>query len=192
MSVPILSELREPPIVGRYYMVPVIENYPWRGRVRDWPVMGPLHTDVDFFNFPDAHYHVDLRFVPKREYDAATGALGWHRSTGDRDRDATLVAQGYPLQSRGVPLPIGRPTLQRRKCGRSIAPASLLNLADKAREKMIARYGNPADPIRKPDGRLLCPHRKADLSTFEPDASGIVICPLHGLRVRCGSARMAA
>ena len=29
---------------------------------------------------------------------------------------------------------------------------------------------------------LICPHRGADLSTFQPDKNGCVTCPLHGLQ----------
>jgi nitrite reductase/ring-hydroxylating ferredoxin subunit len=48
-------------------------------------------------------------------------------------------------------------------------------------------YGEPAEAIRLADGRKLCPHRKADISSFPIDAEGMVICPLHGLKVRCGA-----
>jgi nitrite reductase/ring-hydroxylating ferredoxin subunit len=54
-------------------------------------------------------------------------------------------------------------------------------------EKFDARYGKIAEPIRAKGGRLLCPHRKVDLSNFPPDENGIVVCPLHGLRVRCAN-----
>ncbi len=173
----VLSELREPPVVGRFYWVPVIEN--WRLiRVRDtWPVLGPVHTDMDIFpGFPWKHYHIDARFITARqEMHLSTYRDNWIATVGS-----------LPLSHRpevGDELPRGRPVLRKRKCRRTsygyafserIEPTTLRN-----------RLGDPAQPIRAKGGRLLCPHRKVDLSSFPPDENGIVVCPLHGLPVQC-------
>ena len=37
-----------------------------------WPVMGPLHDDAEFFGFQVLHYHVDPRFLTRRQAAAAT------------------------------------------------------------------------------------------------------------------------
>lgn len=183
---PLLSALRQPPEVGRFYMVPVITAYPWHNRIRDWPVLGPLHEDLEFFRFGTLHYHVDLRFLSVHDYAFASGHIPRSIRSGVSDIDAALNASASPLCSRGSELPKGRPMLQRRRCRRAGGGTTILNHIPAARESMETRFGSPAQPIRLADGRLLCPHRKVDLSQFAADDQGIVTCPLHGLRVHCG------
>ncbi len=174
MSVPLLSELREPPIVGRWYMVPVVEQYRYHDRIDDWPVIGPLHDDRRFFNFVPPHYHVDARFVTARQE--------WAMGVDDFETVEDVVGR-YPLSTHHWPHMKGRPALARRRCRRSFYGYSF---GDKTEIQAInAAYGAPAAAIVLPDGRKLCPHRKADLSQFPVDADGVVTCPLHGLRVRC-------
>lgn len=172
-----LSALREPPVVGRFYMVPVV-RFVWCDVEADWPVLGPMHADEEFFNFPKRHYHVDARFV------SAALARKLRRYGGD---NVASAAQRYPLSQRWgddePDLPNGRPTLKRLKC-RSAEFAYHFGHQE-AVGHLRAHYGEPAEPIVRPDGRLLCPHRKVDLSQFAPDANGLVTCPLHGLRVLC-------
>jgi len=184
VNTPLLSDLREPPVVGRYYLVPVVQDYPWHGRVNDWPVIGPKHTDARFFNFADEHYHLDLRFLTARQEAWAASCAGWHRMEGDRFRDGVIAVSGAPLTYRGKTLPKGRPELMRRKC-RHVSYPSVLPDFNTAFHKLQDAYGAPAEAIRLDDGRVLCPHQKADLTQFPRDANGIVQCPLHGLRVRC-------
>lgn len=177
---PLLADLREPPVVGMFYMVPAIERYPYHGRVDTWPVIGPKHTDMDFFDFPSEHYHVDARFITARQERFLVGYWKlWQQSVVD-------VVGRSPIASRGHPLPKGRPILVRRKCRTAAYGYSFSSM--KPVQALRAHYGDPAQPIRLADGRLLCPHRKADLSQFPADEAGMVTCPLHGLRVQCGEA----
>ncbi len=185
---PLLSELREPPVVGRFYMVPVV-RYRFRRVVREWPVIGPRHDDGDVLRFPYRHYHFDGRFLLKTEI--ATIAVG---------RDMSLALGGTVLvepseietslweQQLYGRLP-RKPKLRRRKCQRSsyeYSEEGRVRIAKRVgRDAITEDFGPIAEPIRLDDGRLLCPHRKADLSQFPPDSDGIVTCPLHGLRVRC-------
>lgn len=187
MNAPLLSDLREPPVVGRFYMVPVIGPYPYCDRRDDWPVIGALHEDRDAFNFPDLHYHIDARFLTAAQERAVT--------PDRRDMNPVFLVHaepfivrisGTPLVYRGQPLPKGRPRLKRLKCRRSTYESMALRANAKARAVIEGKHGQIAEPIRRKDGRLLCPHRKLDLSQFVPDVDGIVTCPLHGLRVRCG------
>ena len=62
-----IDDLREPPVVGRFYMVPTV-RYKWRYRMSDWPVIGPRHNDAMLLNFKPMHYHVDGRFITNAEY----------------------------------------------------------------------------------------------------------------------------
>jgi hypothetical protein len=176
-----LADLREPPVVGRFYMVPAVQHI-WCGVDALWPVLGPMHTDADFFNFRDRHYHIDARFVPAR---LAGQVTKWGK------RSIAAMAQGFPLSRRRYDerdIPSGRPTLARFKCQ---SAEMLYSFGGKDEVRRLREHhgdnGNAAAmPICKPDGRKLCPHRKVDLSSFAPDQDGIVTCPLHGLRVRVG------
>lgn len=185
---PLLSDLREPPKVGHFYMVPAIE-YTWMGKLGMWPVVGPLHDDREFFNFRHLHYHLDLRFLTASQWKLAQ-RNGYRRlGVNAFASDAELAAGSQPLCRLDDPLPRGRPALIRRRCRLSERVYAYPN-ADpvKALNAKFAQEVGAAQPIRRSDGRLLCPHRKVDLSTYRPDAHGIVICPLHGLRVRCAAA----
>lgn len=173
--VPLLSELREPPVVGRYYMVPVID-FPYYNRVDAWPTIGPLHHDRgDLIGFHPLHFHVDVRFL--------TGRQAQHLRRRGYYESVEMVVTNTPLNRTDLEVP-RKPRLERRRCRVSSwqwtppGPAPWI-------PKFDARYGKIAEPIRIKGDRLLCPHRKADLSSFPPDADGIVTCPLHGLRVRC-------
>lgn len=174
MSVPLLSDLREPPVVGRYYMVPVID-YEYCGRKGQWPTLGPLHHDKGDVGFEPVHFHVDFRFLTARQANQLDGLYWGHRAE-------TTVAI-FPLSNRTIEIP-RKAYLAKRKC-RVAGWKYLLPSRAPWMDKFDARYGKVAEPVRIKGDRLLCPHRKVDLSSFEPDADGIVTCPLHGLRVRC-------
>ncbi|GGN49586.1 hypothetical protein GCM10011349_20370 [Novosphingobium indicum] len=176
MSVPLLSDLRVPPVPGQFYMVPVVP-YIYCGVKGDWPVIGPMHTDLEHFNFPDAHYHVDPRFLTEQQ------ARRVERYGGTFYGSLAAVTQAQPLFRRGEPHEKGRPILKLRKCRSADTP--YVHGGKPVIQALRADYPNPAEPIRRTDGRLLCPHRKADLSSLVPDDQGIVTCPLHGLHVDC-------
>lgn len=187
MTILALSELRGPPTVGKRYLVPAID-YPWNNRRSIWPVLGPLHADAEFFDFPRAHYHIDPRFLTYNQvrYVSMIGRCAIKTYPPVQTVEPLILAvTGYPLSHRGAEIPRGRPGLISRRCRISTyTPGELRH--DRV-EEMRNYYGDPAEPIRLGDGRILCPHRKLELSTFQPDANGVVTCPLHGLRVQCGA-----
>ena len=179
VSAPLLSDLREPPVVGRYYMVPVVNADDYCGIYGFLPVIGPAHTDAEHFNFLERHYHVDARFLTtaeRRKIAASAYSL---------ERDVHAVVGRLPITNyRTQGIPKGRPALARRRCASSNAE---YRHGDKPQVQALrADYGQP-DAITMPDGRKLCPHRKADLTQYPVDEHGFVTCPLHGLRVRCGA-----
>jgi hypothetical protein len=157
-------------------MVPVVPYIylTYRG---EWPVLGAMHTDVEHFNFPYPHYHVDVRFLTQRQVSLIES---YYRH---QQLSVAAIVGVQPLHRRGEALPKGRPILKRRKCRTAETPYVWGDQAPVL--ALRADYSDPAMPIAKPDGRLLCPHRKVDLSSLVPDEQGIVTCPLHGLRVDC-------
>lgn len=175
--IPLLSTLREPPVPGRFYMVPVIidASKSFRGA---WPVLGPLHNDVDLFpHFIWNHCHIDLRFLTKAQ--ARYFALNFGRGS-------ELYAVGRQVLHDNVfgrsQLPRGIPQFRKRKC--QIASYGYGH-SDRDHVGALERqYGVPCKAITRPDGRKLCPHRKVDLSSFPPRPDGTVVCPLHGLTVQ--------
>lgn len=179
MSAPLLSELREPPVVGRFYMVPSV-HFNWCNVVTYWPVLGPLHEDARFFNFANPHYHIDARFVTARLARRVTFSA----------ETVEGQAQRSPLSKRSdenVDIPRHRPSLRRFRCRRADFPYE--HGSQPRVGALRSHFGDDGttapDAIRLADGRLLCPLRKVDLSQFTPDENGFVTCPLHGLRVRC-------
>ena len=173
-ATPLLSDLREPPVVGQFYMVPVIRDYRYFARVDVWPVIGPKHSDGEFIKFFDEHYHVDARFLTAaQERFVMNQRQAW---------SIEYVVGSSVLASRGHELPKGRPALARRKCRRSNYGYAFGHMD--GIKALRDHYGEP-DAIALDDGRKLCPHRKADLTQFPTDRDGFVTCPLHGLRVRC-------
>jgi hypothetical protein len=171
--VPLLADLREPPVVGQFYMVPAIE-YPYCGLVDKWAVLGPKHADAEFLQFTEHHYHIDARFLTASQERRILNWLPSRYSTIEE------CAGGWPLSNRDVKLPDGRPALIKRKCRRQT-----YGYAFDWQPGIKALHDHFAgrEAIRLDDGRILCPHRKADLTQFPPDADGMVTCPLHGLRV---------
>lgn len=171
MSVANIADLREPPVVGRFYMVPVID-FRYCSTDGQWPTLGPLHHDKGDVGFEPLHFHVDFRFLTARQVRQIAPYFG-------RGAEGTVAVA--PLNQRGVDIP-RKTYLAKRKC-RVSGWAYSVPHRPQWMDKFDARYGEVAQPLRIKGGRLLCPHRKVDLSSFEPDADGIVTCPLHGLRV---------
>lgn len=176
-----IADLREPPVVGRFYLVPFV-RFTWLGVEADWPVLGSMHTDADVLKFTARHYHVDPRFV---------GAKLASRISVYGEDVAELI-QRYPLSPRHGSkdvLPLGRPAVRKFRCATADIPYFHGHQPSIGE---LRRLYEPAIAIRRADGRKLCPHRKVDLSQFPADANGLVTCPLHGLRVCVSSQQVPA
>lgn len=162
-----VDELTSPPIVGQSYLVPTV-TYPWFGKVDAWPVMGPKHTDIEHLDFPHEHYHIDVRFLTKRQITFCT----------IRDSLENTLAR-WPLFSIKQP-PHPDPQWRMRTCRRNEhayppeiqAYPQIMGLASAYAGRRCAR--NAAS-------LLICPHKGFALDTLIPDADGRVVCPLHGL-----------
>lgn len=170
---PRITELSEPPVIGRFYMVPTV-RWEWADWERDWPVFLPRHDDVDFFKVAQAHFHVDPRFVPERIWRHLDRNL-W-KSALERVQSVPIWRHAHgPWSDREPPEPVWR----RRKCRR-------------VHLRYAYGYQAPPQAIRAhyagqtcPRNRFgwVCPHKRVSLGSIAPDG-GIIVCPLHGLRIR--------
>lgn len=174
MTLQRIDEMSEPPVVGRFYLVPTC-RYEYYRRTDLWPVIGPRHEDAEIFNFPHQHYHVDGRFLTARQ---RTYLNRWGRH-GD-DWVGTIGAA--PLNVReewsGKVRPHPPLTWERRRC--SDARVSYPWGGQPAVKKLRAHHAT--DKLHCGDHGWICPHRGAHLGSVAPDAQGIITCPLHGLR----------
>lgn len=160
----------QPLVVGRYYLVPVV-TMTWHGHLSSWPVIGPPHTDVEFFNFTKEHYHIDGRFLSVPQWKIAEESY----------RTAENNIQSAPLHpARGKDLP--KPTIEKRRCNRP-------DLA------YVHGHQEPIQQIRthfagtqceRGKGGWICPHRKASLGSVAA-VDGVITCPLHGLQIDAAS-----
>jgi hypothetical protein len=167
MVLPRADRLKAPPIVGQHYRVTtVFTNH--SGLCSHWPVMGLRHTDADHLNFPHEHFHIDLRFVSKRQLTAL------NRSSLD---GAAVVAARSPIS-----FYIGKPELRPMRCMRvdHEYPVKMTRVALLFR-KMFAHFAG-RQCARGKRG-WVCPHKLFPFGSILPDAKGIVTCPLHGLRI---------
>ena len=144
--------------VGRYYLVPCAK-LKYMGR---WlPIIGPLHEDAKFINFPHQHWHYDPRFMS----DATL-------------RRCLAFSNGQILTQVLHPLPTDQGlTLKRRKCHRLMPefpwmhPRWQGNLG-RLEDAYATRRVDPERPI--------CPHKGLPL-VRSPDSDGVVVCSGHGL-----------
>lgn len=174
------------PVIGKIYSVPTLRAH-WAGVLDDWPVITPApHTEgEDIWD-----WHLDYRFLtPAQEKlamfsEAASDLVDRCREperpelrwTGSRaSRQFTIGGLRLAAFPPVVMLPL--------KCRRpTCAPEPLAVPWD-----LSDRYGEIGVAVEAPGGRFLCPHQKMDLTHWPREADGTVICPLHRLRVRCGS-----
>lgn len=172
MSSPRVDQQSGPLKVGSFYLVPTVfaqwgaPGLSWRSKnvLRAWPVIGPLHSDKEFFNFETDHYHVDARFLPLKD-PRVYSTLPY-----------PIHARKPPFAPDGATLP--KPVWARRKCIRAgvpdFAPSSI------EIDAMRTHYAGRA--CKRGKAGFICPHRNAPLGSSVP-LNGIITCPLHGLRI---------
>lgn len=163
-----VDRLNVPPAVGAFYLVPIVAAK-WHGILSDWPVLGPLHKDIEFFDFKQEHYHIDGRFLTKRQRSLAEEYAPWRTLAGE--------VQAAPLHSFDLnPLP--KPTLRRRKCWTNYLPYEH-NDKKPIQDVRAAFAGRQCEHGK---GGWICPHRKVSLGSVLV-VDGIIVCPLHGLKI---------
>ena len=183
MSVPRITSLSEPPVVGRYYLVPTVLHYWDNGaRARPWPVLLPKHNDGRFFNFKEDHYHVDPRFLGARAWEHARR----HGEIYDSDEPALASCQAMPLAPHRWGRGAGElPAVvwKRLLCRRADMPYQHSH-----REPVRGVQAHHAGlQCRRGRAGWICPHQNWPLGSVRPDADGVVTCPLHGLRINAAT-----
>lgn len=176
-----ITNLSAPPVVGRRYLVPTVE-WLWRGdKPRAWPVFLPLHDDARFFDFKEEHYHADPRFIDTRIW-RGMGADVWWDAGRSGDPIALKIAQRTPIapHRRGDyarPLP---PLVWRvMTCKRTVLDYQFSDAP--AVEKLNEHYAG--HQCKRARSGWVCPHQNWPMGSVEPDANGVITCPLHGLKV---------
>ena len=180
-----LDELKEPPRVGRKYLVPTV-TYGWAGRAFAWPVLTPLHTDAEL-GFDVPHWQVDGRFTtrdmdahayamvmagcPTEQYDNSDKPLAYKMA----DCASTIAL----IEEAGIPMPTV-PTWRAMRCQRREikriwrCAKTIAKIEDYCSDHHAVRRGN----------RILCPHKGADLTSIPVNAEGYARCPMHQLLVK--------
>ena len=160
----------EPLVPGRFYQVPCI-FYRYCGMTDWWPVLGPRHKDVAFLNFPHLHYHVDGRFLSKRQRRHLAGyAMSLETLAG--------MVSSRPLNLRNGEPPPPEPTVKRRKC--SLARIDYAQHHQPNIQKIATHFA--AHKCKRGEQGWICPHQATPLGSIAP-VDGVITCPLHGLRI---------
>lgn len=152
-----VDRLKEPPVVGQFYLVPTVQGRWYDSFRTDWPIIGNKHNDVEFFDFHAKHFHIDYRF-------ARLGKVMLERVTTS------------PLHTHSG-TPLSKPVLRRRKCLREQAifdgPSKIMTPFRKSFAGHQCATGKRG---------WVCPHRHVALGST-PAINGVITCPLHGLRI---------
>ena len=183
MTAPNVLTLDHAPVVGQTYLVPTLDAV-WE-QPGVWPLITPApHTDA-----PDLwDWHLDYRFfTPAQERiaaaleieheavdhlaPAARPGIRWTGSRASRQFTFGRIGKG----AEAFPPVVLRPLVCRRP---TVAPEPLCVPYD------LSHLGDPAQAIVTSDGRAFCPHQKMDLTHWPRESDGMVICPLHRLRVK--------
>lgn len=151
-----VDRLKEPPVVGLAYLVPTVFGQ-WHHLLRDWPVIGLKHDDIEHLNFAEVHYHLDTRFLRVQE------SLLWNAPT-------------TPLHDRDQ-VKIGPIKFKRLTCIRE--PVAFRAPSD---FKVKFQTAFAEQQCGKGKRGWVCPHKHFPLGTIAP-IDGVVTCPLHGLRI---------
>ena len=156
------DELTAPPVKGKAYLVRCVRGT-WNHESGVWPVWGPKHDDAKFIDFYWTHYHVNRFFIaPNRQ----------------------LLACGHPLSEGfvGGPQQLSRPTLLRRVCETESPMPFPLKIVT-TREAWRKMYAHFAGTQCKRVNGWVCPHKGFDLGPIAPRPDGVIVCPLHGIRI---------
>lgn len=182
MSAQHINELTAPPVVGKFYRVPTL-YCKHHTLVSHWPLIGPKHNDAQFFKtFEWDHFHVDYRFLSASQRRTSTSRK---RTVAENSAASPIINQPIEGARSYMMHTTNTPQVRLKKCSASDTPYPYREMEPvKEIQKHFREGERGVRCVRTRDGRALCPHQKADLTSFPVQADGTVICPLHGLKVR--------
>lgn len=158
-----VDRLKEPPVIGQAYLVPTVFGQ-WHHLLRDWPVIGLKHDDIEHLNFEKLHYHLDTRFL--------------------RLSESLLGGAPYrPLHARND-VELGPIKFARRTCIR--APLGFIWPRDLGLKVDAAFAGRQCGKGKR---GWVCPHKHFPLGSIEV-VDGVIQCPLHGLRIDAATGKV--
>lgn len=149
-------------IIGKYYLVPCVGLPGMPANLSVCPVVGPLHEDAEFINFPHRHFHPDRRFVSD----------GWFKFYQWRDpKGSWSPVYAFDIEGRDTGMvPLGRRRMKmRREVGSFRVDSPWLRKLERAYCKETLREGH------------ICPHRGISCRGVVAENDGVV-CPGHGLK----------
>lgn len=161
--------------VGKYYLVPTVCANPNIAVLQCVPVVGPLHEDAEFINFPSRHYHPDRRFVSQSWLDHYGATFA-----GPEGHWAAV----YSFEINGRDTGMFETGRKRMRCKRIVEPfrkdAPWLMKLEKAYAGETLREG------------MICPHRGITCKGVKVDEKGCVVCPGHGLQWNVATGNLAS
>jgi hypothetical protein len=168
-----IDQITEPPIVGRYYLVPTV-FVRWHHKLSHWPVIGPPHEDKEFFNFDLTHYHIDGRFLNADQ-----------RQHAEYYSTLEYIIESAPLHAdRYDPTAVmPKPVYMKKRCWS--ANLDYVHHHQKPVQEVAKAFVGHQCVGRGKAG-WICPHRKASLGSVMA-IDGVITCPLHGLRINAES-----
>lgn len=181
MQIERIEDLKQPPQVGKTYLVPVV-RYWWAGVLDEWPVLPSQHRDP-LLNFDVDHWHVDARFTTLAQDKLAAKKVQQmgHPSISKLHGEELFCesARSVALTYAGRPMP-DTAQWRPRKCRRVYAKAYIR--CPRTEGLLHAKFGpSPAAIVR--GGVLRCPHQGAILDHIPLNEDGTITCPMHGMRV---------
>ena len=191
-----------------YWLMPIESEGEWL------PIMGNLHDDTEYFDFPLLHYHVDPRFLNDSQKARAATAMRkrawlnngttWHPAYREVVAHFPAGNGGYMSieQDRTViiePAAFHGDHADDEKLTRKTRSWGIQRIRTRKRRVQCKDTLPPAELDDIEDAHVFrslreafpnavgdrCPHRGYDLRSIQPDADGYRQCPLHQLRVRC-------
>lgn len=166
---PKITEFVGVPEIGQFFLVPTLRGE-WCNRKGIWPVLGPMHEDAEFLQFPHDHWHLDARFMNVAEWRHAA------RYSVTRSADSSVAA--LPLMKNL--LSHGDEIYWQRRAYRRHFQYPLTKVSVQQHFQRLHAQFEGVIAHRGEHG-LVCPHRGAPLGSIAPNERGHIVCPLHGL-----------
>ncbi len=185
-TLPFIPQLPDEPAVGTFYRRPRVRAHWPTTRIHWLPVLGPIHSDREHIKADSQHLHVDYRFLNLEIRQSLDDLI--HDSGDIRCINrvySTTISHVWP---RGHDEPVELDKIHLME----IDPSSWMSVRPRKYQGPYPPYPHgyfswlhnlsQAYAERTLINGTICPHRGTDLSGIASDDSGVITCPLHGLR----------